>query len=180
MNKPYSSSSTSTYPSKVATKLELKEETTKPIKVDVKGKAKFESSQPAKSHLGHGHIASQCPNKKVMIVLDAIKEIISEEESNQEVEEGEELVAHLKEGELFIIRRNLTMQARKEEEQWDNLFHTRSNVNGKVCELIIDSRTCTNVASTTLVSKLNLANTKHLYPYHLLWLNNRGALKVTE
>ena len=116
-NKPYSSSSTSTYPSKAATKLELKEETTKPIEVDVKGKAKFESSQLAKSRLGHGHIASQCPNKKVMIVLDAIKEIISEEESNQEVEEGEELVAHLKEGELFIIRQNLTMQARKEEEQ---------------------------------------------------------------
>ena len=46
-NKPYSSSSTSTYPSKIATKLEYKKDTTKPAMVDVKGKAKFEPSQPA-------------------------------------------------------------------------------------------------------------------------------------
>ena len=30
------------------------------------------------------------------------------------------------------------------------------------------------------MSKLNLAITKHLHPYHLQWLNNGGALKVTE
>ena len=60
---------------------------------------------------------SQCPNKKVMIVQDAIEEIVSEDESDPEVEEEEELVAHQEEGELLVIRQNLTMQARKEEEQ---------------------------------------------------------------
>ena len=84
--------------------------------VDIKGKAKFESSQPTRSCdvkyfkcLGYGHIASQCPNKKVMIIRDAIEEIVSEGESYPEVEEEEELVAHPKEGELLVIRRNLTM-----------------------------------------------------------------------
>ena len=36
------------------------------------------------------------------------------------------------------------------------------------------------MASTTLVSKLNLTTTKHPHPYHLQWLNNGGALKVTK
>ena len=88
------------------------------------------------------------------------------------MEEEDELVAHLEEGELLVIRRNLTVKEKKEEQQRDNLFHTRCNIHGKVCGLIIDSGMCTNVASTTLVSKLNLAITKHLHPYNLQWLNN--------
>ena len=115
-----------------------------------------------------------------MIVQDAIEEIVSEDESDLEVEEEEEEVAHPKEGELLVIRQNLTVQARKEEEHRDNIFHTHCNVHGKVYGLIINNGSCTNAASTTLVSKLNLTPTKHLHPYRLQWLNNEGALKVTE
>ena len=105
-------------------KLEFKEETTKSAMVDIKGKAKIESSQLTRSRdvkcfkcLGYGHIASQCPNKKVMIAQDAIEEVVSEGESNLVVEEEEEPVAHLEEGELLVIRRNLTVKLKKEEEQ---------------------------------------------------------------
>ena len=94
--------------------------------------------------------------------------------------EEEELVVHPKEGELLVILRNLTKQGRKEEEQRDYLSHTRRNVHGKVCDLIIDSGSCTNVASTTLAFKLNLATTKQSYPCNLQWLNNGGAMKVKE
>ena len=72
------------------------------------------------------------------------------------------------------------MQARKEEEQRVNLCHTCCNIHRKVYGLIINCGSCTNVASTTLVSKPNLATTKHPHPYHLSLLNNGGALKVTE
>ena len=37
----------------------------------------------------------------------------------------------------------------------------------KICNLIIDSGSCTNVASTTLVNKLNLCTIKHTRPYRL-------------
>ena len=125
-------------------------------------------------------IASQCPNRKVMIMRDVVEEIVSEDEFDSGVEEEEEQVAYPEEGELLVILRNLTIQARKEDEQRDNIFHTRCNIHGKVCGLIIDSGSCTNIASTTLVSKLNMSTTKHPHPYHLQWLNNKGALKVTE
>jgi hypothetical protein len=50
----------------------------------------------------------------------------------------------------------------KEEEsnQRENLFHTRCFVNNKVCSVIIDGGSCTNVASTYLVEKLALTTFK--------------------
>ena len=65
-------------------------------------------------------------------------------------------------GELFVARRALSLQAKEEEEvQRENIFHTRCHVQNKVCSVIIDSGSCTNVASTTLVEKLGLPTSKH-------------------
>jgi len=49
-----------------------------------------------------------------------------------------------------------------------------------VCSLIIDSESCVNVCSTTLVSKLNLCTLKHAKLYRLQWLNDSGEVKVTK
>ncbi|PKI75203.1 hypothetical protein CRG98_004427 [Punica granatum] len=40
--------------------------------------------------------------------------------------------------------------------------------------VIIDNGSCTNIASTTFVEKLNLTTTKHPCPYKLRWLNDQG------
>ena len=50
----------------------------------------------------------------------------------------------------------------------------------KVCSVIIDGGSCTNVASTELVEKLALPTLKHPRPYRLQWLNNYGEVKVTR
>ena len=39
--------------------------------------------------------------------------------------------------------------------------------------MIIDGGSCTNVANTSLVEKLNLKTLKHPRPYKLQWLNDR-------
>jgi hypothetical protein len=46
------------------------------------------------------------------------------------------------------------------------MFHTRCHIN-KVCRMITDGGSCTNVASTILVENLNLPTLKHLKPYKL-------------
>ena len=46
--------------------------------------------------------------------------------------------------------------------------------------MIIDSGSCTNVASTTLVEKLRLPTSKHPRPYKLQWLNDSGELWVQK
>ena len=51
---------------------------------------------------------------------------------------------------------------------------------GKVCSIIIDGGSCTNVASTTMVEKLGLQTTKHPRPYRLQWLNDSGEVKVNK
>ena len=72
------------------------------------------------------------------------------------------------------------MQVIEEDQQRENIFHTRCHINGKVCFVIIDGGSCTNVASTLMVNKLGLATTKHPQPYKLQWLNDGGELKVTR
>ena len=64
------------------------------------------------------------------------------------------------------------------EQQRENIFYTRCRINNKVCSVIIDGGSCTNVASTILVEKLNLATLKHSRPYKLQWLNDCGEVRV--
>ena len=64
--------------------------------------------------------------------------------------------------------------------QRENIFHTRCKVKDKVCSMIIDGGSCTNVASATMVEKLGLPTMKHPEPYKLQWLNDCGELKVNR
>ena len=51
-----------------------------------------------------------------------------------------------------MVRRLLGSQAKDlDERQRENIFHTRCLIQGKVCSLIIDGGSCTNVASARLV-----------------------------
>jgi hypothetical protein len=56
---------------------------------------------------------------------------------------------------VLVIRRSLSVQTKEDdmEQQRENIFHTRYLINDKVCSMIIDSGSCTNVASVTLVRK---------------------------
>ena len=46
--------------------------------------------------------------------------------------------------------------------------------------MIIDGRSCTNVASTIMVEKLGLPTLKHSRLYKLQWLNDSGEIKVNK
>ena len=84
-------------------------------------------------------------------------------------------------GKLMVARRALNMQVKEDVEvQRDNIFHTRCHIKDKVCSMIIDGGSCTNIASTSLVEKLNLKTLKHPRPYKLQWLNDCGEVKVNK
>ncbi|KAG7572494.1 Integrase catalytic core [Arabidopsis suecica] len=129
---------------------------------------------------GRGHYANECSNRKIMVLLDS-GEFESEDEqpeSPTSVEEHEEFPIK---GELLVARRSLSLQTKSEEqEQRENLFHTRCHVQGKVCSLIIDGGSCTNVASESMVKKLGLKVEKHPRPYNLQWLNDSGEMRVKK
>lgn len=116
-----------------------------------------------------------------MIIRDN-GEVESEEEFQAEKEqEPEEYEAVPVMGKLLVARRILSTQVRFEkDEQRENLFHSRCLVQNKVCSLIIDGGSCTNVASETMVKKLGLISQKHLKPYKLQWLNETGEMGVKD
>ncbi|XP_042377669.1 uncharacterized protein LOC121970764, partial [Zingiber officinale] len=133
--------------------------------------------------LGKGHIASECPNKKTMVVRDngsiSSEEITSHSSSSRD--EENDGAAYAQDGDLLVVRRLLGSQAKEhEEDQRENIFHTRCLIQGKTCSMIIDGGSCTNVASTRMVTKLNLKTTPHARPYKLQWLSNSVELVVNQ
>ncbi|KAL4353558.1 hypothetical protein GQ457_06G011290 [Hibiscus cannabinus] len=113
-------------------------------------------------------------------------EIESEsEEDDQEfpketVQEEDDTLQSFEIGEALVIKRSLTAHPTQDNQQRENIFHTRCLVNDKICVVIIDGGSCTNVASSIMVVKLGLSMTKHPNPYRLQWLNDGGEINVTK
>ncbi|KAF7838912.1 hypothetical protein G2W53_007394 [Senna tora] len=134
--------------------------------------------------LGSGHIASQFPNKRTMIMMENGEietEGEGENDSMPSLEEDNE-VEHAVTGQSLVVLRALHTQIREgsDDLQRENIFYTRCHVKDRVCGLIIDGGSCVNVASKLMVDKLGLHTLKHPWPYRLQWLNESGDLKVTK
>ena len=129
--------------------------------------------------LGRGHYAAECPTKKTMYMLSNGQ--IDSEPSSEEEKEDIEVELDALEGDLLMIRRLLgsKMQA-LDQTQRENIFHTRCSIQGKICSLIVDGGSCTNVASSRLVTKLNLETKPHPRPYKLQWLSEDGEMTMSK
>jgi len=88
-------------------------------------------------------------------------------------EEQDEVVEEADEGKFLVLRRTLSGLKSDEEEQRENIFHSRCTVQGKVCSLIIYGGSCANVASSSMVEKLGLQATVHPSP-----TTYNGSIKV--
>lgn len=157
-------------------------------------KSKFEA--PKKSHEGKkcfnchgfGHFANNCPAKRVMTAQEWEQEKAmyehGEEHDGESLEEEEEPIEEVEpesHGQSLVLRRTLhSKTANLEDDQREKIFLTRCKVKDKLCDVIIDTGSCTNVVSTTLVDKLKWPTTEHPQPYRLHWLNNTSDVKVTK
>ncbi|KAL4291023.1 hypothetical protein GQ457_14G015300 [Hibiscus cannabinus] len=99
---------------------------------------------------------------------------------NDEQKNDEDGIKFTTNGEILVVKRSLNMQPSQDDQELENIFHTRFHVNDKVCIVIIDAGSCTNVASTLMVEKLGLTTMEHPNPYNLQWLNNGDEIKVTK
>nr|XP_027127769.1 uncharacterized protein LOC113743895 [Coffea arabica] len=139
---------------------------------------------------GFSHIASQCPNQRVMLVKNG--EVVTDDEEDdcegipplmREEEDEEEIIEQPtldRLGHTLVARRALSTQASVDELQRENIFYTRCYIQEKVHSLVIDPGSCTNVASALMVTKLNLPTTNHPHLYKLQWLNNSGEVRVLK
>nr|XP_025608056.1 uncharacterized protein LOC112701524 [Arachis hypogaea] len=132
---------------------------------------------------GFGHIAADCPNRRVITLVE---EEVNAEPIQEQEEEGEVDYA-IEEvppdcGEALVICRNLNTARVIEDKSWrrHNIFHTRCTVEEKVCKVIIDSGSCENIVSNYMVDKLKLPTELHPHPYKLHWLKKENEVKVTR
>nr|KYP31332.1 hypothetical protein KK1_048429 [Cajanus cajan] len=132
--------------------------------------------------LGRGHIASQCPTKKAMLLkgqdhyssLDEATSSLSSDE--EEVLESEEEILPC-EGDLLLVRRLLNNQSSKiDQSQRENLFQTKCKVLESTCSLIVDIGSTSNCCSTRLVDKLALTTKPHPKPYKMQWINEDSVI----
>ncbi|XP_049405047.1 uncharacterized protein LOC125868442 [Solanum stenotomum] len=79
-----------------------------------------------------------------------------------------------------VVRRIMGALAKEELYQRENLFHARCKIQYKVCSLIIDSGSFTNVVSSSLVERMKIQANKYPNPYKLQWLNESGEMKVLK
>ena len=97
--------------------------------------------------LGLGHIASQCPNKRVMVMKGDKVESEEEEQKGTEAEEEDEaIVEYPIQGDLLMVNQDEAVP-----NQRTNLFHIQGMVQGKTCLIMLDTGSCTNVASASWV-----------------------------
>jgi len=129
--------------------------------------------------LGFGHIAAYCPTKRTMMVKgDQVVSEHSDDSSRSNSPSPSKALSEYEcdipcEGDLMMIRRMLGKIPKLfYDTQRENIFHTRCIITNKLCSLIIDGGSCTNVASTRVVEKLSLPTISHThYPYKLQWLS---------
>jgi len=76
----------------------------------------------------------------LLLLLNGIQleKRIKRRNRSEEEEEQEQVIEAADEGEMLVLRRVLSNPHAVEDEQRENIFHSRCTFEGKVCSLIID------------------------------------------
>ncbi|XP_071933924.1 uncharacterized protein [Coffea arabica] len=152
------------------------------IKGEISPSIAQNSAKP--SGVSSGALRPNTSSSKVMLMLSNEEVLTDDENKYKEMpplvddggEETEEEQPTLDRVGL-VARRALATQVSVDDLQRENIFYIRCHVKDKVCNLVVDPGSCTNVASAHMVEKLSLATTNHPNPYKLQWLNNSGEIR---
>nr|KYP31820.1 hypothetical protein KK1_047675 [Cajanus cajan] len=136
--------------------------------------------------LGRGHIASQCPTKKTMVLKSQDHYSSLDEDTSSSCNSEDEAIDSEEEilpceRYLLLVRRLLSNQSSEfDQSQRENLFQTKSKVLENTCSLIVDSGSTSNCCSTRLVDKLALTTKPHPKPYKMQWINEERGIVVDQ
>uniref|UniRef100_A0A6N2KHU6 RNA-directed DNA polymerase n=1 Tax=Salix viminalis TaxID=40686 RepID=A0A6N2KHU6_SALVM len=131
-----------------------------------------------------GHRSNESPARRPVNLVDAgmdDEDNYMEEESRMvELFEGAEVAEE--EGEFVncVVQRVLCSTKVENPSQRNNIFKSCCSVQGKVCDLIVDTDSCENFVSRRLVEHLKLRAEKHPKPYMIGWIKKGPKVSVTE
>lgn len=129
-----------------------------------------------------GHIQTACPKNPKRGLLAHEQE--DSEPYYDDFDDDDDDDTEMIQGDVglnLVLRRNCLLP-KASQESWlrTNLFRSTCTINSRVCKLIIDSGSCTNVMSQDAAQKLGLTVTPHPSPYPLAWLNNGTEINVSK
>lgn len=78
-----------------------------------------------------------------------------------------------------VIERLLLTPKTESFPQRHSLFRTRCTINGKFCNIVIDSGSTENIISNKLVTTLNLKTSPHPTPFKVGWIKKGGEAQVS-
>ena len=78
-----------------------------------------------------------------------------------------------------IVRCTLAQPEDTNDWRRTTIFHTWTKIGDKNCKIIVDSESCVNVVSSSLVSKIGLKMVPHPSPYKVAWVN-ASSIEVNE
>lgn len=130
------------------------------------------------SEIGHRQVACPQQNRRGLFGEDEpIYEKAEDEDDNIETEERVEG----DKGFALVLQCNC-FTPQTVEESWlrINIFRTTCTIRGKICRLVIDAGSCTNIISEEAVSKLALFTERNPTPYRLAWLNSTNETHISK
>ncbi|XP_022023983.1 uncharacterized protein LOC110924260 [Helianthus annuus] len=153
-----------------------------PIVPDIPSGAGSSSAQRWYKCHGIGHLKRECPNKQVIALVDEPQPSYDTDSENEKDDRSE--VIYPDKGEALVVQRLLhtAVADSSNDTTWlrNTIFRTKCTSKGKICNVIIDSGSCENIVSNTMVEKLKLPLHDHPEPYQLTWLKKGNLLKVTH
>ena len=152
---------------------------------------------------GVGHIAARCPSKTLVIQEDDEKvDDVEELVYDPNVEETQDVEAEWEDDPSYLAciraispqvddfknfgvpRVNVVRCALAEQRGTDDwrrsaIFQTYTKCGDKTCKVIIDSGSCINAVSSSVVSRLGLKLTPHPNPYKVSWVDT-SSIAIKE
>ena len=126
-----------------------------------------------------GHLSNTCPQQKTIALAD--EEEDSKSENSKDAEEEVELIEADNGDRVSCILQRVLLAPREERDpQRHSRFKTRCTINGKVCDVIIDSGSSENSIAKKLVANLNMKAKPHPNPYKIGWVKKGGEAMVNE
>ncbi|XP_020679468.2 uncharacterized protein LOC110097438 [Dendrobium catenatum] len=127
-----------------------------------------------------GHKSNECPTRPQIHTIEAEEDTTLEDgeeelgDSHEEVngDEGEPLIC--------VIQKLLLTPRQTDRSQRNILFKTKCTINGKVCNLLVDSGCTENVVSKAAVQALQLKTIPNANPYKVSWVKKGVEIAVTD
>jgi len=80
---------------------------------------------------------------------------------------------------LSVVRCDLSQSKEKDVWRRTTMFHIIMKIGGRSCKIIVDSESCINAVSFTVIVKIGLKAVPHPHPYRVTWINS-SALEVKQ